>query len=90
MIQAGGAEAVLPGVPGKPGKLIGRPAVIDATRRLRKTADFIDDPGRIKKGVQVVAVDGDLPVHAGDNRPAGTAPHGFFCLAGRLVGRSAV
>ena len=66
MIVAGSAEAVFPGIPGKPGKLIGWGAAIDAPWRLREAADFVDNPGWVEKGVQVCTVDGNLTVHAGN------------------------
>ena len=70
MIKAGGAEGVFPGIAFKPGKLIGRFAVIDTAWCLGKTPYFVHYSGRIEKGVQVSAVDGNLPVQTGNNCPA--------------------
>ena len=90
MIKAGCANRVFPCIPGKPGKFIGRRPVIYTSGSLRKATDLVHDTGRIKKGMRVFTVYGNLPVQAGNNCPAGAAQNSFLYFAVRLITRVAV
>lgn len=87
MDQAGGAERIPPDIAAEPGEFIRRMPVDRTAPRLFETTDFIDDAGRIEKGMEMIAVHRHSMPPAGNHRAALPAYQGFLGLGAGIIGR---
>ncbi|MDJ0621457.1 MAG: hypothetical protein QNJ17_00745 [Desulfocapsaceae bacterium] len=54
--RTGGAQSKTPGITGKPGKLIGKGSILQATLRRTETTYLVDNSGWIEKGVMMTVI----------------------------------
>ena len=76
--KTGGAEGMLPGVAGKPGKVRGGLSLDNATGRIPEAADFKGYSGWVEKDVLMSPVFAHGRCPAGDGRAAEPAENGLF------------